>query len=153
MNRKLSLTLAGVLALGLSSCIYVHAKGNLSGEFLDEDDDFFDLTCEFDDALVDPEYDLELHSNLWKTYATWRVRFAGEPADVEQAFARAREAVLRRIEREGGEVTKTHEKGSGEWGCEFRLDDEPGEASVRVLEDEEESARPHRIEVRWEESS
>jgi hypothetical protein len=61
--------------------------------------------------------------------------------------------VLARIEREGGTVTEQHDDGPHAWSCSFRLDDDPGEASVRLVENaDEDDERPHQLEVVWEES-
>ena len=81
------------------------------------------------------------------------MHYASAGSDGHAAFHRAREAVLRRIEREGGTLTEQHDDGPHEWSCSFRLDDEPGKASVRLVENADEGeARPHRLEVFWEES-
>ena len=152
MNRKLTAALAGTLVLGFASCIYVRVKGDLPEEmFDDEDDGLFHLTHELGDDLVDAEYDLDLDANIWTTEAVWTVRYA--EGDADQAFRSAKDAVLRRIAQKGGEVTSSGDPEPRHWTCDFRIDGEPGEASVRQLEDERDSSRPHRIEIRWKESS
>ena len=151
-NRKLTAALAGILALGLTGCIYVRVKGDISEELLHEDDDgLFHLTHDLGDELVDPAYDLDFDANLWTSEAVWTVKYAD--GDTDQAFGSAKDAVLRRIERQGGEVTSSSEPGPYHWKCDFRIDGEPGEASVRRLEDEQDSTRPHRLEIRWKESN
>lgn len=150
-NRKLTAALAGILALGLTSCIYVRVRGDISEEMFDDDEGFFRLTHDLEEDLVDPAYDLDLDANIWTTEAVWTVKYAS--GDTDQAFGSAKEAVLRRITDEGGEVTSSSEPAPHHWTCDFRIDGEPGEASVRRLEDERDSMRPHRIEIRWKESS
>ena len=153
MNRKLFALLAGALAVCLSSCIYVRVKGNLSesGLFDGDDDDLARLTCDLEDSLGDSSYDLDVYANLWRTDAVWTVRYAEGNAD--KAFQSAKEAVLRRIDKEGGHVTTSRENGPQDWTCAFELDDEPGEASVRILADEVGSEQPQRLEIRWKESN
>jgi hypothetical protein len=144
------LAVALLLALFLPACIYVRVRGDLSEELFDEDESLFYLTDDLGGVLEDPEYDLELDASPWGTEAVWTVRYAGGQTD--EAFTQAKEAVLRRIAREGGEVTETRDDGPGRWDCDFRIDGEPGEASVRVLDDARDPSRPHRLEIRWEES-
>ena len=153
MNQKLAALLAGALAVCLSGCIYVRVKGNLSESGLldEDDDDLLLLSRDLEDSLVDAEYALDLDANLWKTEAVWTVKYADGSAD--KAFQAAKEAVLRRINKEGGRVIRSHENGPLDWACEFELDDEPGKASVLVLADEDGSARPHRLEIRWKKSN
>jgi hypothetical protein len=144
------LALAALLGLLLPACIYVRVRGDLSEELFDEDESLFHLTHDLGGVLEDPEYDLELDASPWGTEAVWTVRYAS--GQTEEAFAQAKAAVLRRIEREGGEVVSARDDGPGRWDCDFQLDGEPGEASVRVLDDARDASRPHRLEIRWEES-
>ncbi len=147
MRHNLSI-LVLLLATSLPSCFFIRVRGDLDefAEHSGENDELLFLPNHL--ALAGAKYDLDLDATTWKTEAVWTVAYAG--ADTEDVFARAQEAVLHRISREGGSVTST-ESFPGEWKCEFELDGEPGEASVRVLDEQPDSARPHRLEIRWEE--
>lgn len=151
--------LTGVLLLATPGCIFVRVTGDLDEEFWgdgDEDDDVVgcrELEAALDGCLADPKYELHLGVTPWRTEAEWTVHFASNGSDGHAAYHKVREAVLGRIAREGGVVTEQEEAGPSDWSCRFRLDGEPGEASVRLVEstggDEE---RPHRLEVVWEET-
>jgi hypothetical protein len=81
------------------------------------------------------------------------VRYRNDGSDGHTAFRRAKQAVLARIERQGGTITEQHEDGPHAWSCSFRVDGEPGEASVRLAENaSEDEERPHQLEVSWEEA-
>lgn len=154
MKTTASWLLSGLLLLGTPGCIYVRVTGDLDEDFWGEGGDesgFQELSQAVEGCLVDPEYDLDLEASPWHTEAEWTVRYASEGSDGHQAFRKAREAVLGRIEREGGSVTAQRDEGLHAWSCSFRLDGEPGEASVRLVENAHEGeARPHQLEVRWE---
>ena len=156
MKHALSLVLASLAALASSGCIFVRVTGDLDeGLFDDEDDEsgYRELSQALADCLSDPDYDLELVINPWRTEAEWTVRYASAGSDGHAAFHKAREVVLARIEREGGTVTEQHDDGPNAWSCAFRVDDDPGEASVRLVENaDEDDERPHQLEVAWEES-
>jgi hypothetical protein len=155
MKISLSPLLAGLLCLASTGCIYVRATGDLD-ELWDDDDDktgFHELHHALDDCLTDPEYDLDLEASPWHTEADWTVRYRSDGSDGHTAFRRAKQAVLARIEREGGTITEQHEEGPHAWSCSFRVDGEPGEAAVRLAENaSDDEERPHQLEVSWEES-
>ena len=156
MKPLLSWLLATLLLLPSPACIFVHVTGE-PGDFLDDDDEdeagFRELSRALEGCLADPDYDLDLVVSPWRTEATWTVRYAREGSDGHEAFHRAREAVMARIEREGGRVTEEHEDGPNVWSCSFRKDGDPGEASVRLVENaHEDEERPHQLEVDWEET-
>jgi hypothetical protein len=148
------LCLAASLLLA-PACIIVHVRGDLDEELLGDDDgavEFAELEQALDGCLVDPEYDLDIAASPWHTEAEWTVRFAGSAEVGHAAFARTREAVLRRIERQGGTLTAEDNQGPHLWTCTFELDGEEGEASVRLVENaREHSGRPHQLKVAWEE--
>lgn len=156
MKNTLSWLLASFLVLSAPGCIYVRVTGDLDEEFWDDEDDelgFHELNAALEECLVDPEYDLDLEANPWRQEANWTVRYASNGSDGHAAFHKAKEAVLKRIEREGGRLTAQHDDGPHAWSCAFRIDDEPGEASVALVEDAgEDDERPHRLEVSWEQS-
>jgi hypothetical protein len=154
MKSPPSWVLGTLLLLASPSCVFVHVSGDLE-RFLDEDDEsgFRELSQALGDCLADPDYDLDLVINPWRTEAEWTVRYASAGSDGHAAFHKAREAVLARIEREGGTVTEQRDDGPHAWSCEFRVDDDPGEASVRLVENaDEDEERPHQLEVVWEET-
>jgi hypothetical protein len=156
MKPPLSCLLATLLLLSSPGCIFVHVTGE-PGDFLDDDDEdeagFRELSAALEGCLTDPDYDLDLVVSPWRTEATWTVRYCSEGSDGHAAFHRAREAVLARIEREGGRVTGQQEDGPMAWSCSFRKDGDPGEASVRLVENEDEDdERPNLLEVDWEET-
>jgi len=155
--KPLPWLLAGFLLLGTPGCIYVHVSGDLDEEFWDDDDDhvgFQDLSAAVQDSLVDPRFDLNLDANPWHTEAAWTVRYGGAGSDGATAFHKAKEAVLGRIQREGGTLTTQSDDGPHAWSCSFRLeDDESGSARVRLIENADAGeSRPHRLEVVWEQS-
>lgn len=156
MKNTLSWLLASFLVLTAPGCIYVRVTGDLDEDFWGDDDDmtgFHELSAALEGCLADPQYDLDLEANPWRKEANWTVRYARAGSDGPAAFHRAKEAVLARIAREGGSLTEQHEEGPHAWSCSFRIDDEPGEASVALVEDaREDDARPHQLEVTWEES-
>ncbi len=157
MKNSLSWLLAGWLLLGSSGCIYVRVTGDLGEELWDDEGEdeagFHDLRAAVEGCLVDPAFDLDMEANPWRCEAEWTVRYVADGSDGHAAFRRTREAVLARIEREGGTVTGQQDDGAHAWSCTFRLDDEPGEASVRLVEDAgEDDERPHQLEVVWEQS-
>jgi len=154
MKNSLCWVLAGILAAGSTGCIYVHVKGDLEELWDDEDDDggFAELSQAVGESLVDPQYDFDLQAGFWGTDAEWTIRYAGEASDGQPAFHRIKEAVLNRIQRKGGHVRDEQLEGPHAWSCEFRVDGDRYDASVRMVEKPgEDSERPHRIEVRWEE--
>lgn len=143
--------LAGLLSASSSSCIFVHVRGDLHHEFMDGDEGFPGLMGELGTCLVDSVYELDLDGSVWGMEASWTIAFA-EGSDGAQAFHVAREAVLARIARQGGEVLKQKDTGPHAWECEFEGDDGKGEASVElVLGAEPGAKRPHQLEVSWEE--
>ncbi len=148
--KFLSACLAGALVLSLSGCVYVRFRGDLAHSGLLDDDPLFPAS-ELDPFLTEAGYDLDLSANLWRTKARWTVQFAGPEPD--RAFQLAREAVLRRVAREEGRVTSSHDEGAAAWRCTFELDGDPGEASVRLLEDCSDRVRPHQLEIFWRESN
>lgn len=155
MKNAFSWLLAGLLLAASTGCIYVRVKGDLDEAWDDGDDDsgFHELSQAVDGCLVDPAYDLNLQASPWHTEAEWTVRYASAGSDGHAAFRKAREAVLARIEREGGTLTGEHRDGAHDWRCSFELDGEPGKASVRLVENaSNDDERPHRLEVSWEES-
>jgi hypothetical protein len=155
MKNQLPWMLAGILAFGSSGCIFVHVKGDLGDELWDDEDgpEFRQLRRALNDCLVDPEYDLDVAANPWHSEFDWTVHYASEGSDGHMAFRKAKEAVLQRIREEGGTLTEEENEGPHAWSCRFRLDDEPGEASVRLTENaDEDDQRPHQLEVTWEES-
>lgn len=157
MKNSLSRALIALVVLLLSAgCIYVRVKGDLDNGFWDDADDetgFHELSHALEGCLADPEYDLDIEANLWGTEADWTVRYASAGSDGHAAFCKAKEVVLARIEREGGTLTEQRDDGPHAWSCAFRLDGEPGEASVRLAENaREDDERPHQLEVSWEES-
>jgi hypothetical protein len=144
--------LAGLVSVTSSSCIFVHVRGDLHDEFIDGDEGFPGLRSELEASLVEPVYELDIDGNLWRTEASWSIAFA-EGSDGGSAFHKTREAVLARVAREGGRVVAESNDGPHAWSCEFRIDDEPGEASVELIENSNPgSHRPHELEVTWEES-
>ena len=156
MKTSSSWLLAGLLLLGTPGCIYVRVKGDLHDDFLDDEDDdesgFHELDAAVEGCLADPQYDLDLNASPWHTDAKWTVRYASAGSDAHAAFRKAREAVLARIERKGGTLTEQHDDGPHVWGCSFRMDGEPGKASVQIVEKANESERPDQLVVAWEES-
>ena len=155
MKHSLSLALASLLSLATSGCVFVRVTGDFDEVFGDGDDEsgFCELSRALEGCLSDPEYDLDLVANPWRTEAEWTVRYASAGSDGHAAFHKAREAVLARIEREGGAVTEERDEGPHAWSCVFRVDGDPGEASVRLVENaDQDEERPHRLEVVWEES-
>jgi len=155
MKSLLSWILGSLLCLAAPGCVFVRVTGGLDHVLDDEDDEsgFRDLSQALEGCLSDPDYDLQLVLNPWRTEAEWTVRFATAGSDGYAAFHKAREAVLARIEREGGAVTEQHDDGPHAWSCAFRVDGDPGEASVRLVENAgEDEERPHQLEVVWEES-
>ncbi len=154
MKNPLCWILAGVLLLA-PGCIYVRVTGDhdLWDDDGDDESGFHELSQALEGCLADPKYDLDLESNPWHTEAEWTVRYASAGSDEHAAFRKAREAVLARIERRGGTVTTQNDEGPHAWSCSFRLDGEPGKASVRLHEKAvEDSERPNQLEVVWEES-
>ncbi|NOT28863.1 MAG: hypothetical protein HOP15_00280 [Planctomycetes bacterium] len=156
MKNSLSWLLAGWLLFGSTGCIYVRVTGDLDEGFWRDDEGgagFHELKAAVGTCLADPEYDLDLAANPWRSEAEWTVRYASEGSDGHAAFHKAKEAVLARIEREGGTVTEQQDDGPHSWSCSFRLNGEPCEASVRLVENAgEDDERPHQLEVVWEES-
>lgn len=155
MKLSLAPILASLLCIAPSGCVFVRVTGDLDGLLDDEDDEsgFQDLSHALEGCISDPDYDLDLVINPWRTEAEWTVRYASAGSDGPAAFHKAREAVLARIEREGGRVTEQHADGPHAWSCSFRVEDDPGEASVRLVENaREDEERPHQLEVVWEKS-
>jgi hypothetical protein len=156
MKRLLSSILAALLAYTAPGCIYVRVTGDLDEELWDDGEDttgFQELSTALEGCLADPQYDLDLSASPWRSEAEWTVRYASAGSDGHAAFRKAREAVLQRIEREGGRVTEEHEDGPHDWTCSFRIDGEPGEASVRLVENAHSGdEHPHQLEVSWEEA-
>ena len=155
MKNLASRVLAALLVFLSAGCIYVRVKGDLDGAGWDDDDDtgFHALSHALDDCLSEPQYDLDLEASPWRTEADWTVRYKEEGSDGHAAFRRAKEVVLARIEREGATITEQREEGPHAWSCSFRVDGEPGEASVRLVENaRDDGDRPHQLEVRWEET-
>jgi hypothetical protein len=155
MKHSLSLALASLLSLATCGCAFVRVTGDFDEVFGDGDDEsgFRELSRALEGCLADPEYDLDLVANPWRKEAEWTVRYASAGSDGHAAFHKAREAVLARIEREGGAVTEERDEGPHAWSCVFRVDGDPGEASVRLAENaDQDEERPHRLEVVWEES-
>jgi len=156
MKNTLSWLLASFLVLSTPGCIYVRVTGDLDEDFWGNDDEdmtgFQELSAAVDGCLVDPAYDLDLEASPWRQEASWTVRYASEGSDGPAAFHKAKEAVLKRIEREGGTLTEQHDDGPHAWSCSFRIDDEPGEASVALVEGVRDDARPNQLEVTWEET-
>jgi hypothetical protein len=155
MKLAPSLILASLFSLASSGCVFVRVTGDLDA--LDGEDDesgFHELSQALEGCLSDPDYDLSLVINPWHTEAEWTVRYASPGSDGHAAFHKAREVVLARIEREGGTVTEQREDGPHAWSCSFRKDDDdPGEASVRLVENaDEDDERPHKLKVVWEET-
>jgi hypothetical protein len=152
--KLLPTTLLAALLLTSPACIYVRVTGDLDEGFWggDEGDSagFNELYSAVDGCLVDPHYDLDLVASPWKTEAEWTVRYTEAGSDGHAAFHRAREAVLARIAREGGAVTRETDEGPDHWTCAFVVDDEPGEASVRRVTEHDDGVH-HRLEVAWEE--
>jgi len=142
------------LAVG-SGCIYVQVEADDLWHELAEDDEaagFQDLQAAVEGHLTDPASDLALVASPWHAKAEWNVRFA-PGSDGAGAFHGAKEAVLRRMEREGATMTAQEDEGPHLWSCSFRIDGEPGEASVRLVEQAHEGEeRPHELQVRWEQS-
>lgn len=150
MKSALPWFLAAAL-LVTPGCIVVLVRGDLDEELLGDDEGFQELRQALEGCLVDPEYDLDLSASPWHSEAEWTVRYAGTDAEGHTAFAKAKEAVLQRIEREGGVLTEQSE-GPHEWSCTFEMDGEACEASVRLVENaSEDPERPHQLEVVWEE--
>lgn len=157
MKNSLSWLFTGFLLACSTGCIYVRVTGDLDEEFWGDGDGdtsgFQDLSQAVEGCLADPEYDLDLEASPWHTEAEWTVRYASAGSDGHAAFRKAKEAVLARIEREGGTLTEQHADGPHAWSCSFELDGEPGEAAVRLVENaDEDDERPHQLEVSWEES-
>jgi hypothetical protein len=157
MKKTLSWFLAAALAFS-PGCIYVHVKGDAGDGLFDDDDDdddsndFKELSGALEGCLTDPHYDLNLSVSPWHQEADWIVRYAAAGSDGHMAFVRAKEAVLHRIEREGGTLIAQKDEGPHVWSCSFRLDDgdEDGKASVRLAENEhKDDERPHQLEVCW----
>jgi hypothetical protein len=147
-------TLAACLALPLvfltPGCVLVLVEGDLEDQILGEEGgfaDFPELRRALDGCVVDPDYDLRVSATPWHQEVEWTVSFC-DTSDGPAAFGKAREAVLARLEREGGTLTGEAEESPHVWSCTFRLDDEPGEASVRLVEERQ---CPHRLLVVWEE--
>ena len=158
MKSTLPWLLAAPLFLLAPGCIFVHVRGDLDelwDDLEDEDDDahdFRELKEALEGCLIDPAYDFDLTASPWHAEVEWTVRYAGTGAEGHAAFARAKEAVLRRIQREGAVVTAEANEGPHAWSCEFERDGDDGEASVRLVENaNEEGERPHQLEVVWEE--
>ena len=151
-NSLTAWALAGLLSATSSGCIFVHVSGDLHDEFMDSDEGFPELMPELEACLKEPVYELDIDGSLWHQEASWTIAFA-EGSDGGTAFHKAREAVLARIAREGGHVVSEETEGPHAWSCTFRIDDEPGEASVELCENSNPgSHRPHELEVTWEES-
>lgn len=160
MKNPLSWLLAGLLFLGSPACIYVRVSGDaVDEEFWGEDGVFGNwddeegsggLNRALREGLTDPQVDLDVEATPWRTRAEWTVSFAGPESDGHAAFHRAKDAVLERIRREEGVVREQRDEGPHAWSCSFRIDDEPGEAAVRLVENEAPgSERPHRLRVTW----
>jgi hypothetical protein len=147
--------LTALFLLASTSCIFVHVSGDLEDDFWGEDEDagFHDLAGAVEGCLADPAFVLDLEASPWRTDAEWTVRYASEGSDGHAAYRNVKEAVLRRIEREGGTNLEQRDTGPHAWTCTFRLDGEPGEASVRLVENAgEDDERPHELVVVWEAS-
>jgi len=155
MKHSLAVVLASLLSVASSGCVFVRVHGDLEDRIFDDGDDesgFQDLSGALEGCLADPDYDLELVATPWHAEADWTVRYAREGSNGPAAFHRVREAVLARIAREGGTVTEEREDGPHAWSCDFRVDGDDGEASVRLVENaNEDEDRPHQIELVWEE--
>lgn len=160
MKNPLSWLLAGFLFLGSPACIYVRVTGDSMDEEFWGDDGFFGdwsdeegsggLNEALRECLDDPEVDLDVEANPWRTRAEWTVSFAGPSSDGHAAFHRAKEAVLERIRHEEGVLGEQRDEGPHAWSCSFRIDGEPGEAAVRLQEDRNPgSERPHELRVSW----
>ena len=158
MNKLLPWAAVCLLSSLASGCIIVQGDdlhGDPLGDEGEDETGFYELSAALEGCLVDPVYDLDLVVNPWSKDAEWTVSFVEEGSDPHAAFRRARAVVLARIEREGGTVTEQHGEGPHAWACSFRMDGEPCEAAVRLVEnddEDEDGARPHRLEVVWEES-
>jgi len=151
-NSLASWALLGLLSSSSSGCIFVHVQGDLHDDFMDGDEGFPELIPELEACLKEPVYELDIDGNPWHSEASWTIAFA-EGSDGGAAFHKAREAVLARITREGGHVVSEESVGPHSWACEFRIDDEPGEATVALVENSNPgSYRPHELEVTWEQS-
>lgn len=151
MKPSGSWLLTALLAL-TPGCIIVHVRGDLDGELFGDDDgrEFQELVQSLEGQLEDAEYDLDVSASPFHAEAEWTVRYAGTGGHA--AFVQAREAVLRRIQREGGVVTRETSQGPHAWSCVFEVEGEKGEASVRLREDAEAGERrPHELRVVWEE--
>lgn len=151
-NSLVTLALAALLVPATPGCIFVHVRGDLHDEFIDGDDGFPELRPQLEACLKEPVYELDIDGSLWHQEASWTVAFA-EGSDGGTAFHKAREAVLARIAREGGQVVSEEAASPHAWSCKFRKNDEPGKASVELTENSNPgSYRPHELEVTWEES-
>ena len=150
MKPSLAWLLTALLAL-TPGCIIVHVRGDLDGDLFEEGEgrEFHELVRNLEGQLDDAEYDLDVSASPFHAEAEWTVRYAG--AGGHTAFVQAREAVLRRIQREGGVVTRETSQGPHSWTCAFEVEGEEGEASVRLREDAEAGEqRPHELRVVWE---
>ena len=152
MKTSLHWGLAALLSLPLSGCIYVHATGDMDELWDDDDQDFGGLRSQLDSCLVDPSYDLSISGTLWRQQTAWTIAFVEAGSDPATAFRHAQEAVRHRVHREGGHITEESSEGPDAWECSFRIDDEPGEASVALGDDHEDACRTRHLAVRWEES-
>ncbi|HEX6884630.1 MAG TPA: hypothetical protein VF530_14745 [Planctomycetota bacterium] len=152
MKPSLAWLLTALLAL-TPGCIIVHVRGDLDGEFFGDDGDareFQELVQSLEGQLEDAEYDLDVSASPFHAEAEWTVRYAGSGGHT--AFVQAREAVLRRIQRDGGSVIRETSQGPHAWTCAFEVEGEEGEASVRLREEAKSGKRrPHELRVVWEE--
>jgi hypothetical protein len=155
MKHPLARLLLGLALLASPACIYVHVTSDLDEEILGdigEDAGFPELKASLGSCVANPHYDVDLTRSPWRRSATWTVRFEEAGSDPHAAFRKAREAVLARIQREGGTVTRQEDEGPHAWSCAFRISDEPGEASVRLEEEGDEGESSPELLVRWKRS-
>lgn len=152
MKKSLHWALVALSALVAPGCIYVHATGDMD-ELWDEDEGFGDLRSDLAGCLVDPCYDLSVNGTLWRQETEWTVSFVEAGSDPAAAFRRAQEAIRHRVHHEGGQITEESSKGTDVWECSFRIDGDPGEASVELTDASgDDACHPRQLEIRWESS-
>lgn len=152
MKISLHWVLVAVLAFVSPGCIYVHATGDMDGLWEGDEEGFGDLRSDLESCLVDPCYDFSLNGTLWRRTSEWTVSFVEAGSDPTAAFQHAQDAVRRRVQREGGKITEESSARAEAWECAFRIDGDPGEASVELADADHDACHTRQLEIRWEAS-
>jgi len=146
------LTPIAVLSLSLallSSCIFVHVKGDLSeADWMDEViHDNHAAPASFHHG--EPDY--ELNGFLWSLEGRLKMDFFCESDELDEYAESVRARVRRKIGEEGYAVVSERQIADREWEYEYTRDRDRGRVTMEIVERDGKSGYPYRLELRWTE--